>query len=51
VDWLRKLIAQVKAKLAKEHHTQQVNKQLEAPTNTANLHKLAEMKRQYNLLT
>lgn len=51
VDWLRKLIAQAKAKLAKECHTQQVNKQLEAPTNIANLHKLTEIKRQYNLLT
>ena len=51
VDWLRKLIAQAKAKLAKEHHTQQMSEQLESPTNIANLHKLTEIKRQYNLLT
>lgn len=46
VDWLRKLIAQ-----AKERHAQQMNEQLESPINTENLHKLTEMKRQYNLLT
>lgn len=46
VDWLRKLIAQ-----AKEHHAQQMSEQLESPTNIANLHKLTEIKRQYNLLT
>ena len=51
VDWLRKLIAQAKAKLAKERHAQQMNEQLESPTNAVNLHKLTEMKRQYNLLT
>lgn len=53
VDWLRKLIAQAKAKakLAKERHTQQMSEKLEAPTNIANLHKLTEMKRQFNLLT
>lgn len=51
LDWLRKLIAQAKSKLAKERHAQQMSEQLEAPTNIANLHKLTEMKRQYNLLT
>lgn len=51
IDWLRKLIAQAKAKLAKERHAQQMNEQLESPINTENLHKLTEMKRQYNLLT
>ncbi len=51
VDWLRKLIAQAKAKLTKERHAQQMNEQLESPINTENLHKLTEMKCQYNLLT
>ena len=51
VDWLRKLIAQAKAKLAKERHTQKLSEKLDAPTNIANLHKLTELNSKFNLLT
>lgn len=51
VDWLRKLIAQAKAKAAAERHEKKMQEKLSMPINVAGLEKLAAMKRQYNLTT
>ena len=51
VDWLRKLIAQAKAKAAAERHEQKMHEQAALPIDIAGLEKLAAMKRQYNLIT
>ena len=51
VDWLRKLIAQAKAKVAAERHEQKMREQATLPIDIAGLEKLAAMKRQYNLIT
>lgn len=51
VDWLRKLIAQAKAKAAAERHEQKMQEQAALPINIDGLDKLAQMKRSYNLIT
>ena len=51
VDWLRKLIAQAKAKAAAERHEQKMRDQAALPINIDGLDKLAQMKRSYNLIT
>lgn len=51
VDWLRKLIAQAKAKAAAERHEQKMREQASLPIDIAGLEKLAAMKRRYNLIT
>lgn len=51
VDWLRKLIAQAKAKAAAERHEQKMRDQAALPIDITGLEKLAAMKRQYNLIT
>ena len=51
VDWLRKLIAQAKAKAAEERHKQKMQEQAALPLNITGLEKLAQMKRSYNLIT
>lgn len=51
VDWLRKLIAQAKARAAEERHKQKMQEQTALPINIDGLDKLAQMKRSYNLIT
>jgi hypothetical protein len=51
VDWLRKLIAQAKARAAEERHKQKMQEQAALPINIDGLDKLAQMKRSYNLIT
>nr|DAX81340.1 MAG TPA: hypothetical protein [Caudoviricetes sp.] len=51
VDWLRKLIAQAKAKAAAERHEQKMREQAALPIDIAGLEKLAAMKCRYNLIT
>lgn len=51
VDWLRKLIAQAKAKAAKERHDQKMQEKASMPINIDRLDKLAQMKCSYNLIT
>lgn len=51
VDWLRKLIAQAKAKAAEERHKQKMQEQVALSINIDGLDKLAQMKRGYNLIT
>ena len=51
VDWLRKLIAQAKAKAAEERHKQKMQEQIALSINVDGLDKLAQMKRSYNLIT
>ena len=51
VDWLRKLIAQAKAKAAVERHEQKMREQAALPIDIAGLEKLAAMKCRYNLIT
>lgn len=51
VDWLRKLIAQAKAKAAEERHKQKMQEQASLPINIDGLDKLAQMKRSYSLIT
>lgn len=51
VDWLRKLIAQAKAKAAEERHKQKMQEQVALSINVDGLDKLAQMKRSYNLIT
>ena len=50
VDWLRKLIAQAKARTAEERHKQKMQKQAALPISIDGLDKLAQMKRNYNLI-
>ena len=50
VDWLRKLIAQAKARAAEERHKQKMQKQAALPISIDGLEKLAQMKRNYNLI-
>ena len=50
VDWLRKLIAQAKARAAEERHKQKMQEQAALPINIDGLDKLAQMKRNYNLI-
>ena len=51
VDWLRKLIAQAKARAAEERHKQKIQEQTALSISTDGLNKLAQMKRSYNLIT
>lgn len=51
VDWLRKLIAQAKAKAAEERHNQKMQEQAVLSINIDGLDKLAQMKRNYSLIT
>ena len=51
VDWLRKLIAQAKAKAAEKRHKQKIQEQVALSINVDGLDKLAQMKRNYNLIT
>ena len=51
VDWLRKLIAQAKAKAAEERHKQKMQEQVALSINIDGLDKLAQMKHSYSLIT
>jgi hypothetical protein len=51
VDWLRKLIAQAKAKAAEERHKQKMQEQTALSISVDGLNRLAQMKRSYNLIT
>lgn len=51
VDWLRKLIAQAKAKAAEERHKQKMQEQTALSISVDGLNRLVQMKRSYNLIT
>lgn len=51
VDWLRKLIAQAKARAAEERHRQKMQERTSLPTSIDGLDKLAQIRCSYNLIT